>query len=130
VTLHSHLQVQWAAFIATLVWSKKWGPAPLGVGALCEARCGKSDCASDPTPTPTRHRAVRSHGTPLQGWGRHSLGSPQTCWESGSNSWASQTLLGTAEELRTEWGPLGRLWPWGPKGKGQGGESSGRLSWG
>ena len=32
----------------------------------------------------------------------------------GSQSWASQTLLDTEEELRTEWGPSGWLsQPWG-----------------
>ena len=55
---------------------------------------------------------MRSHGTqPTRAWTR---GSPRSLGPlrpeiTGSRFWASQMTLDNAEELRTKWGPQGRL---------------------
>ena len=41
---------------------------------------------------------------------------------SGFQSWTPQVPLDVAEELRTEWGPSGRLWPRGRRKRGREGE--------
>ena len=80
-----------------------------------------------------------SHSTPPPGVGKCSLGFLWNCWSwlrvprpaprprtTGSSSWTLQTLLDVVEELRTEWGPMGGLWP-GAKGKRAGGDHSCRF---
>ena len=41
---------------------------------------------------------MRSHGILLQGWEKAQSGVPMDLLESGSDSWATPMLLGTAEE--------------------------------
>jgi hypothetical protein len=67
--------------MGSYIWPRAWAT---GWGGFREFDCGT------PTKLQVRCRAMWSHRTPFQIWGRHSLRSPWTC-RSGVGSWA-QTL--------------------------------------
>lgn len=66
-------------------------------------------------PAAIRLRLHRCHWVPWKSrfWGRWAT---QRTGTSDSQSWTPQLLLDVEEELRTEWGPSGGLWPGSPAG--------------
>ena len=85
-----------------LLWGPTSGP---GLRLLGKAGCKKSDC-TNPTLLPR---------TPLREVEKAQYGVPSELLELVSDP---QACTDVTEELRTEWGPTGGLWP-RLKGKGQ-----------
>ena len=110
------------------MWGKRVGSRVCsGLGLLGKAITGS--LRETPLNHPGGCWTVRRHQILLWGWGKVQSGVPMDLLESGSDSWATPMLLGTAEEPVL--GSLGHMESrdsgLGSKGKGQGGESSGRL---